>query len=633
MSLLRQLLLSVTVVILAILVGTLVFSVGSARQYLDTQLQAQSDSTATSLALTLSQASNQDPAIRELLISALFDSGQFSLVELLSPSGQVMVRREVQEGGADGVSAPGWFSELLPLALHDAQRQVSDGWRQVGVVHLRANDGYARDVLWTSTMRIVLLTFCAGVLWALCVLGLMRWLRRALHDEVMERVRALAEDRSPSPLQHRAMAELREVTHVIFDAHEQVRATTAERKARIESLELELNQDAVTGLANRKYFINELRRSLEGPEGDASAGGHVMLFRQRDLQLINQTMTRPIADQWLSNVGAMVTAVLQAQVGPDAWLARLNGSDFAFMLPLMPGPQAGRVAQAVRQILHGQRLNLTGNHFCRWALALTDFEHAEDLGTVLARLDDALMGAESSGQEDVEYRPIDGPRSGGHRTGEMAWRVLLQTALETGGLELAVTRSDITLGADRSEASLMLREPESPDLLSGYLFLPPATRLGLSGECDLRAVSLGLRWLHRYPGELIIRISRASLLQEDFLTRLSDMLRGDADAATNLLLELDTFSIVADRDAMIALGDRLKQFGVRMGLRRFAEQPEAMLYLHLLPVDYVKVSSRVFVSQPDSPGVRNLLRAIQETADELGIQVAMDRGAPPGISK
>ena len=46
----------------------------------------------------------------------------------------------------------------------------------------------------------------AGTLWALCVLGLMRWLRRALHDEVTERVHALAEDRTPVPSRHRAMA-------------------------------------------------------------------------------------------------------------------------------------------------------------------------------------------------------------------------------------------------------------------------------------------------------------------------------------------------------------------------------------------------------------------------------------------
>src|SRR3546814_19036169 len=111
----------------------------------------------------------------------------------------------------EGVSAPRWFIELLPLAPHDAQRQVSDGWRQVGMVHLRAADGYARDVLWHSTLRIVALTVGAGILWALFVMVLMRWLRRALHEEVMERVRAMAENRAPAPLQPRARSAERRV--------------------------------------------------------------------------------------------------------------------------------------------------------------------------------------------------------------------------------------------------------------------------------------------------------------------------------------------------------------------------------------------------------------------------------------
>src|SRR5690606_23845892 len=85
MSLLKQLLLSVSCAILAILIGTLWCSVDSARQYLSSQLQAQGESAATSLALTLSQPSNQDPVTQELLIAALYDTGQFERIRLLTP--------------------------------------------------------------------------------------------------------------------------------------------------------------------------------------------------------------------------------------------------------------------------------------------------------------------------------------------------------------------------------------------------------------------------------------------------------------------------------------------------------------------------------------------------------------------
>src|SRR5690606_22015878 len=126
MSLLKQLLLSVTVAIVFILAGTLVFSIDGARQYLNTQLQAQSENAASSLALSLAQPANQDEITRELLIAALFDSGQFREIGLKGTDGQVMVERQASAATGPGM-APAWFSRLLPLATPTATRQVSDG--------------------------------------------------------------------------------------------------------------------------------------------------------------------------------------------------------------------------------------------------------------------------------------------------------------------------------------------------------------------------------------------------------------------------------------------------------------------------------------------------------------------------
>ncbi|MDY0310067.1 MAG: LapD/MoxY N-terminal periplasmic domain-containing protein, partial [Castellaniella sp.] len=482
MSLLRQLLLSVTLAILVILVGTTIFSIGSARQYLDAQLQGQSDSTATSLALTLSQPSNQDPTVRELLISVLFDSGQFQVVEFLDPTGRILIRREIEDGRDSRVTAPGWFSHLLPLERHEAQRQVTNGWTQQGVVRLLASDAYARNALWDSTARIVTLTVGAGILWGLFVFMLMRWLRRALQDDVMARVQAMTQAAGGDlpPVRHPSMVELREVAQIITRTHERVRATAAEHQSRIESLELELNQDMVTGLANRKYFINELRRLLEQPAPDQGEGGHVMLFRQCDLQSVNQTMSRQVVDQWLRNMGRLVLEVLRERLGQQAWLARLNGSDFAFILPMVPGPVAVRVAQSVGEILQAQRIRLGQAGLCRWRMVLTDYEPGESFSDVLSRLDEALMRAESAGHTDVEYLPGEDLRSvtGGRGGGEQAWRTLLRNALDQGWFALETQRDPSTGSEDRAQGLLILREPGASEPLSGYLFMPPAVRLG-----------------------------------------------------------------------------------------------------------------------------------------------------------
>ena len=626
MSLLRQLLLSVTLAILVILVGATLISIGSARQYLDAQLQGQSDSTATSLALTLSQPSNQDPTVRELLISVLFDSGQFRVVEFLDPTGRILIRREIADGHDDSVTAPDWFSHLLPLERHEAQRQVTNGWSQQGVVRLQANDGYARNALWDSTVRIVTLTVGAGVLWGLFVFALMRWLRRALQDDVTARVQALARSSAGDdlpPVRHPAMVELREVAQIISSTHDRVRATAAEHQSRIESLELELNQDAVTGLANRKYFINELRRLLEQSAPDQSVDGHVMLFRQCDLQTINQTMSRQVVDQWLRNMGQLVLEVLRERLGQDAWLARLNGSDFAFILPMMPGPVAVRAAQTVGEILQAQRIQLGQAGLCRWRMVLTDFEPGEGLSDVLSRLDEALMRAESAGHTDVEYLPGDDLRSltGGRGGGEQAWRTLLRNALDEGWFDLATQRDPSAPSDGRTLGLLQLHEPGASEPLSGFLFMPPAVRLGLSGACDVQTISLGLGWLRNHPGDLVLRVSLASILQDDFCAQVAALLVEMPEQSARLVMDLDSYGLVAHRAPVVAFAAMLRDHGVRLGLRRFAEQPEALLYLHEIRPEYIRVSGNLLAAQADSPGARRLLAAVQETAREIGAVV------------
>lgn len=87
MSLLKQLLLSVTMALLGILAGTLILSCNAARNYLAEQLHMQSENAASSLALSLSQPGSQDPVIQELLISALFDTGISAASRCTAPTG------------------------------------------------------------------------------------------------------------------------------------------------------------------------------------------------------------------------------------------------------------------------------------------------------------------------------------------------------------------------------------------------------------------------------------------------------------------------------------------------------------------------------------------------------------------
>lgn len=622
MSILRQLLLSVTLAIGVILLGTLALSVNAAREYLSGQLQVQATDAAVSLALSLSQPANNDPVVQELLVSALYDGGHFSLVRLADPEGKVLIERQ---STATDASVPGWFRALAPLDARSASHAVSDGWRQIGEVTLVANDAYAWEALWRGSLRMIALVLGAGLVWALFAFALVGWIKNRLLREVSDHVRSIGQDAPPQQMEAR-VPELSGVVQALNQTRERVYASVEEQNAKIESLELELNQDPVTRLPNRKYFVNEFRRALEGGTGQAPAragidGGHVLVFRQRDLADLNRHMPREFIDQWLRAACERILASLKSLHVADPLLARLNGSDFALLLPGCAAPQAMMIAEQLRADLHASRIPVGEGHLCRWAQAMADYSRGNQAGPLLSRLDFGLMRAESAGNDQVVIAGAADAQSPSE-SGERAWKDAIQSALEENRFELATEPLRDVAGAPiRTEAMLMLRTAADQAPIPATLFIPPAVRLDLVADCDLQAVSLGLDWLATHDGELTLRVALPSLRGQKYVRQLALLLTERKALARRLFLEIDAHGLVECHEQIATLARVASEFGAHIGVRRLAQQFGAVAQLHTLPLSYVKLGGGFVGGMSQSPGSQQLTASVLETARKLGIAV------------
>jgi len=622
MSLLKQLLLSVSAAILAIVIGTLAFSVGSARSYLDAQVRSESENAAVSLAITLSQPFNQDPVIRELLLMALFDTGRFQEVRFDNVAGKAQFERR-REAAGDSAAVPGWFRRLLPLEQAVATREVSDGWKQVGRLTVIGDNSYAYASLWRSTLRQLLLVLAAGALWALVIVMLMRWLRRALNEQVAQQVRAIADGRELPVSFNTPVRELDFLLSEVSQAQQRVRATSQEMGAKIESLNLELNQDAVTALPNRRFFVNELRRALQD---DQAPTGHVMMMRIRDLAAVSEAHSRHEVDVWLREAAQEMRA-LARRAHPEAQAARLNGSDFAILMPGQGGPQATRFAQSVCRHLRDLSLSMPDGRLSRWAFSLTDYVPGQEAGSILGMLDHGLMRAESAGHVDVEYVPRDEGMGQRVSASEGEWRTLLRQALDENGFELHVEQQNFEGDGmpTRGEASLQVRDGDN--WLPGSLFMPVAVRLNLSTECDLRAIDLAMAWIRDHRRDLVIRVSLATLAQSRFwpaVRQRFDALVQEPQVARQLSIELDAHGLAALPDQVRQFCQEAKEVGVRIGLRRLDSEPGALTRLHRVQVDYLRLGAPLIESVAEGMGGLELLRAIQATARRLHITLVAD---------
>lgn len=627
MSLLKQLLVSVSVAILGILLGTLLFNVDATRHALIEQLQLQSDNAASSLSLSLSQPANQDPVTRDLLMSALFDTGQFQSIHLTGPSGASLFAREMEVSGTSSLmsTAPAWFQKMIDLPQAQAQRALSNGWSQLGELAVTVDNRFAIDALWALCMRMVLLVLGAGLAWAIFVGSLLRWFRKVLREEVASQVLSIgtaADEAAASQVQ-----ELKVVSTAIHDANLRVKKTEKAQLQRIDSLELETNRDVVTGLPNRKFFLHELNKALHSGE---AVQGHVLLVRQRDLQSMNTSLQRREVDAWLKNMGELVLQLLQQDTVTGAQFARLNGSDFALILSSEQALASMHVVQEVRKLLQSLTVSLADGQWSRWAFVLTAFSAGDEVSDVLARLDQGLMQAESAGHDEVQYAELKHGTQQSGMVGEAQWQAVLTTALERQQLSLQVkpwSSASLVATDVRHEAALQLKDAQG-NLLAADLFLPAAARLGVSGNFDLQAIHLGLQWLAEHREEtLVVRVSLPSLEHAQFLEEVRALLQSKAqqpfmaDLLPNLVLELGAFALEAEPVAAANFVRRVTESGAGVGLRSLEQAPKALQELAKLPVRYVKIAGGFAQQAMDNPGALYLLEAMIHTANAQSARI------------
>lgn len=613
MSTFRRLLVFTTILIGLVLLGAQAVGMLAAHRYLSAQLAQQSTDGANALAWALSHAAG-GPGERMALAHQMFARGGYALVRITDDHSSSIIERQTPPTDSQSREHDWrdvWLSMEAPaVSLSYAS---PDGTLR-GTVTVQADSRAARNTLWQGGVRVLGLVLAAGLLWVLFSVNLARRMEARTSRDICERVRALA------PGNRNALSggcELAGVDQALVDAQRMVAATVQEQNARIESLQSEIYRDPITRLHNRKYFIDQFRSALA--DKDPEAGGHLLMFRQRDLAQINRHLSRAFTDQWLRSSSDRLRKLVAEFGGPAAILARISGSDFALLLPRTSAPQASLLAERVRRELRSLRVPMDKHESCRWALALAAYAPGDSMSDTLARLDHALMCAESADDDQIA-QASRAPDS--THIGEYSWHDALVTALEQHRFSLSVQPlHDMSGALLHQEASLTLHDTTGADPVPASIFMPAAVRLGLSTECDIQAIRLGLDWLFARPGALAVPISLPSITQPSFQSRLQRMLADRPALSARLIVEVDAAALAVQGTELRQLCDIVVAAGARVGVSRLSYQFGAIEHLHEFPLSYLKLCGGFITGLLHSPGSQHLAATVVATAAALGIAV------------
>jgi len=129
-------------------------------------VQAQDSASSISLALQ-PHIRNDEPRVRDTLLTAIGQSGAYYRLTLRDTDGQIEFRQQAPLAVLD---VPDWFQRLVPMTPPTVQTEVLDGWDITGTIAVSRHPAGSYRVLWRAALSI------AGG--GLVGLALATWLRR-----------------------------------------------------------------------------------------------------------------------------------------------------------------------------------------------------------------------------------------------------------------------------------------------------------------------------------------------------------------------------------------------------------------------------------------------------------------------
>jgi len=603
----RQLWLAIITSMLLALAGSMLASLLSARGYLESQLSIKNTDNAAALALSLSQG-NPDPVMVELAVSSLFDQGHYELIRVADPSGRLLVERVSTVSEWD---APAWFAHALPIKADPGVAQITSGWKQFGTVTLVSHSRFAYGALWKSAYEMVLALTAAGLVGGYLGSLVLRRLKGPL-NAVIEQAKAITLRRFVT-IEEPTVPELRQLAVAMNTTVGRLKSMFDEEADRLETVRQQANCDTLTGLANRSYFMARLREMVTA---DDATGGTVMIARLANLATVNQVLGRNATDDLLMAYGNELAKV--ARVHPEALAARLNGADFALLIPSLGNPQGQ--ATALLDALSRTASAFLPDQANTW-LGCGYFPRGVEVENILSQVDSALASAEADGHNGLRmvelHRGDDSPRS------SEEWSTLIRRALEQGWVRL-VSFPVVTLGGVlmHGECPLRLMFDEHGEWLPAGRFLPVAERLRLTPQLDLAAVRLGLDELEGKPGlaGLAINLSASSLELPEFRSELTHLLKR-RPGTKRLWLEVSESGALAHFAAFRALCAEIRDVGCQIGLEHFGRQFSEIGRLHDLGLDYIKVDASFIRGLDGNDGNQAFLKGLSTIAHGIGLKV------------
>ena len=386
--------------------------------------------------------------------------------------------------------------------------------------------------------------------------------------------------------------------------------------------------DALTGLPNRRLFMDRLNQALAG----ARRSGHVgaLMFIDLDqFKRINDARGHDVGDAVLRQVGGRLTRFLR----DEDTVARLGGDEFVVLLAnLATKPDAAaRLAMGVAEKIRGVMelpFQVEGvDYHLGASIGITIFPKAgETEDDLLREADTAMYRAKDAGRNAVVYFEFAMQES-------VQARLMLEQdlhhAIAQNELQLFLQpQVDAQGNLVGAEALVRWLHP-TRGLISPLAFIPVAEESGLIlglGEWVLKEAARMLKEFDDLgrPLRLAVNISPRQFRQISFVADVQNILRDAGADPTHLVLEVTEGLVIEDIHDTVAKMDELNKIGIHFSIDDFGTGYSSLAYLKRLPLHELKIDRTFVQDVPNDTNDVALVETILSVAHHLGLSVVAE---------
>ncbi|HBA87153.1 MAG TPA: diguanylate cyclase [Geobacter sp.] len=407
-----------------------------------------------------------------------------------------------------------------------------------------------------------------------------------------------------------------------------------ERKHAEEQIRLLAYYDALTGLPNRRFFLQQLEQALVFANRNDRMLAVLFLDLDR-FKLVNDTLGHGMGDRLLQDVADRLLRCVRRSDClaraeddcPPSLVSRLGGDEFTIMLSDIEHFQD--VAKVARRILEAVSVpySLDGQEvFVSTSIGISlypfDASTASDL---IRNADGAMYQAKEQGRNG--YQIYDESMNA-----KALERIILESQLHKALKDEEFTvfyqpqvcsRSGEVVGIE----ALVRWNSKELGMVEPARFLPLAEEIGLVIQIDQWVMRQACRqhklWLDAgFPRiTLAVNISGQQFMKNELLETVTTILGASGLDPGLLELELTEGVLMAHTERTIKTLQALKGMGVRLAIDDFGTGFSSLSYLKRFPLDVLKIDRTFIKDITTDPDDAAITVATIEMAHTLKLQV------------